>query len=156
MITMEVGKDVREIVQKYDYRRDYLLAIIKEVVDRKKYLTEALVKEIAIEMDISATEVFSVASFYYFINTKPVGKYIIRICKTISCELAGKNEIIKALEKELRIKVGQTTYDQKFTLETTSCLGLCYEGPVMLVNDEPYSKLDPQKALEIIREYNKK
>jgi len=104
-------------------------------------------------MGLSSNEIYSVASFYSFINTKPVGKYVIRICKTISCDLAGKNEIIEALEKHLKIQLGSTTDDKMFTLETTNCIGMCDQGPAMLINDKVYTKLDAKKAVEIINEY---
>lgn len=156
MKTIEVDKTVCEVVQKHGKKREYLLAILQELVDKKKYLTEQNIRDVAIVMNISANEVYSVATFYSFINTKPAGKYVIRICNTISCELAGKEELIKALEKELRIQVGGTTDDLKFSLLTTACMGMCDKAPAMLVNDEVYTSLDTKKAIEIIREYKAK
>ena len=67
--------------------------------------------------------------------------------------MAGKDEVINALEKNLKIKAGETTVDKKFTLLTANCLGWCHKGPVMLVNDEVYPELTPQKAVEIIQEH---
>ncbi|EKE02264.1 MAG: hypothetical protein ACD_20C00406G0009 [uncultured bacterium] len=156
MKAVQVDKDVREIVQKCGHTREYLIPILQELVAKKGYLTEELIRDVAHEMAISPNEVYSVATFYSFINTKPTGKYVIRICKTISCDLAGKDEIIKALEKELRVKLGSTTDDRLFTLEVTSCIGMCDQGPAMLVNDAVYSKIDSKKAVEIVKEYKNK
>ena len=69
--------------------------------------------------------------------------------------MKGKDEIIDALETAMKIKVGETTHDNKFTLLTANCLGWCHKGPVMLVNDEVYPEITPQKAIEVIQEYNK-
>ncbi len=80
-----------------------------------------------------------------------MGKNIIRVCKTISCKMKGKQEIIKAIEKLLKIQVGETTRDQNFTLIESNCLGWCHKGPVMLINDEVYPEITPEKAIEIIR-----
>lgn len=69
--------------------------------------------------------------------------------------MKGKDEIINTIEKTLKIKVGETTHDKKFTLLTANCLGWCHKGPVMLINDEIYPELTPQKAIEIIENYSK-
>jgi len=156
MKMLELDKDVVEISSKYGKSKDHLLRILQDLVAKKGYLTEKIVRDLAKDMNISPNEVYSVATFYSFIKTKPTGKYVIRICQTISCDLAGKEEIIKALEKELRIKCGQTTDDMLFTLETTNCMGMCDQGPAMLVNDEVYTKMDSIKAIELIREYKTK
>ena len=153
MGTVQVDKEVLAVVEKHGKKREYLIPILQELVERKSYLTEELIRDVAHEMSLSPNEVYSVATFYSFINTRAKGKYVVRICKTISCDLTGKDEIIKALEKELRIKVGNTTDDRLFTLETTNCIGMCDYGPAMLVNDDVYKKLDSKKAVEIIREY---
>lgn len=153
MKTVEVNKDVKETVLKYEKRREMLVPILQELVEKRKYLTESIIRDVAIEMNISPSEVYSVATFYAFINVKPTGKYVIRVCHTISCDLAGKDELIKALEKELRVKVGETTDDMIFTLDTTPCIGMCDQGPALLVNDDVFTKLDAKKAIEIINEY---
>ena len=82
--------------------------------------------EIARELDIPAAEVYGTATFYSFLQTKPMGKYIIRLCKTISCSMKGKNQVLLALQDMLNIKIGQTTPDGKFTLLQTNCLGWCH------------------------------
>lgn len=156
MKTVELDKDVVEISSRYGKSKDNLLRMLQDLVAKKGYLTEKTVRDLAKDLDMSANEVYSVATFYSFIKTKPTGKYVIRICQTISCELAGKEEIIKALEKELRISCGETTEDMLFTLETTNCIGMCDQGPAMLVNDEVYTKMDSKKAVELIREYRAK
>lgn len=156
MKTIQVEKQVQEVVRKHGTSRESLLPILQELVEKKSYLTEDIMRDVAIEMDLSPNEVYSVATFYAFIKTKPTGKFVIRICHTISCDLQGKEEIIRALEKELRVKLGGTTDDQKFTLETTPCIGMCDKGPAMLINDEVYTQLDSKKAVELIREYKQR
>lgn len=136
--------------------KENLLEILRDLVAEKGYLTEKTIRDLAQEMGISANEVYSVATFYSFIKTQPAGKYIIRVCQTISCDLAGKDELIKSLEKELGIKCGETTEDKMFTLETTNCVGLCDQGPALLVNNEMYTKMDSKKAVELIKEYRLK
>ncbi len=86
--------------------------------------------------DLSAAEVYGVASFYSFLDTEARGKYVIRLCKSISCDMSGKEAVLEALKKNLHISVGETTPDRMFTLLETNCMGWCHEGPAMLVNDD--------------------
>ncbi|MDO9510205.1 MAG: NAD(P)H-dependent oxidoreductase subunit E [Bacteroidales bacterium] len=144
---------VKELADKYGRNRESLMPILQDVIEVRRYVTDEVLVSVAKELDLSAAEVFGTASFYSFIDTKEVGKYVIRLCKTIVCDMKGKDAIIGALESTLRIKVGQTTPDKKFTLFTTNCLGWCHKGPAMLINDEVYTELTPGKAIEIIENY---
>jgi NADH:ubiquinone oxidoreductase subunit E len=111
--------------------------------------------EIAREMDIPAAEVFGTATFYSFLETKPAGKYIIRICKTITCAMKGKNQLLFAIQDMLKIKTGETTPDKRFTLLETNCLGWCHKAPAMLINDDVYTEVTPEKVREILTNYMK-
>jgi hypothetical protein len=90
------------------------------------------------------------ASFYSFLPTTPCGENVIRVCKTVVCDMAGKKELVSAIEKKLGVKMGGTTSDGKFTLLETNCLGQCDNGPAMLINDRVYTKLTPAGAVEAI------
>lgn len=147
---------VKQLVEKHGKSRNSLMPVLQGVVQEEKYLSEDAMLEVAKELDISAADVFGTASFYTFLDTVPRGKYVIRVCKTIACHMAGKEEIINALEEVLKINVGETTVDKKFTLLSANCLGWCHKGPVMLVNDEVYPELTAQKAVEVIEEYSRK
>jgi NADH:ubiquinone oxidoreductase subunit E len=105
------------------------------------------------ELDLSTAEVYGTATFYSFLDTTRRGKYIIRICKTIVCDMHGKNQIVKTLEEQLKIKVGETTHNHKFSLLETNCLGWCHKGPAMLINDEVYTDLTPERIRQIIADY---
>jgi len=97
--------------------------------------------------------VYSVASFYSLLETKPRGKYIIRVCRTISCSMAGKGNILNKLKEVLGIEVGQTTPDHRFSLLETNCMGWCSDGPSILINDTVHTHLTPEKVVEIIQDY---
>jgi len=144
---------IKNIVQKYGNSREYLLEILNEVVEEKHFLSEKSISEVAEQLDMPASTVFGMASFYSFLNIEPCGKYVIRICKTITCDMKGKNQIIKTIEDLLKVKLGDTTSDKKFTLLTTNCLGWCHKGPAMLVNNEVYTDLTVEKVEKIISDY---
>ncbi len=146
---------VRQLVDKYGRKRSSLLPILQEIVRRESYLTPQAMIEVARELDLSATEVYGVASFYAFLDIKPRGKYKIRVCKSLTCEAHNK-PIIDELEKLLKIKVGGTTFDRKFSLLTTNCLGQCDHAPAMMINEEVYTDLTVEKVREIINSYKQK
>jgi NADH:ubiquinone oxidoreductase subunit E len=147
---------IKELVEKHGRTRNALMPVLQGVVACEKFLSEAAMIAVARELDLSAADVYGTASFYTFLDTKPRGKNIVRVCKTISCHMQGKEEIIKAIENHLKVKVGETSHDNKFTLLTANCLGWCHKGPVMLINDEVFPSITPEKAIAIIEEFSKK
>ena len=152
----DIQKIIKEVTREHGVERVALLPVLQAIVKKKNHLEDEDMIAVAKALDLSAAEVFGTASFYTFLDTETRGKYVIKVCKTISFYMAGKDEIIKAIEKTLKIKVGETSVDKKFTLLTVNCLGWCHKGPVMLVNDEVYPELTPEKAVEIVQKYKNK
>lgn len=147
---------ITELADKYGRSRENLLPILQGVVERENYLSDHSMIEIARELDLSAAEVYGTATFYSFLEYKQMGKYVIRICKTITCSMKGKNQILLAIKNMLKIEVGETTPDKKFSLLETNCLGWCHKAPAMLINDEVYTELTPESVREILSTYMKK
>lgn len=147
---------IKDLADKYGRTRESLLPVMQGVIRQEKYLSEHSMVEIAREMDIPASDVFGTATFYSFLETQPAGKFIIRVCKTITCSMKGKNQILFAIQDMLKIKVGETTPDSRFTLLETNCLGWCHKAPAMLINDEVYTDLTPEMVREILSGYIKK
>ena len=152
----QLGNLVKELSDKHGHDRENLLPILQNIVKKHSYLNDDAMVEVAKELDISAAEVYGTASFYTFLDTQVRGKYIIRVCKTITCSMKGKSDIIQTLEDILKIKVGETTADRQFSLIETNCIGWCHKAPAILVNDMPYTELTPEKVSEIIKDYMKK
>src|SRR5512133_113891 len=149
----QVGNLVKELSDKHGHARESLMPILQEIVQRHNYLTDEAMVEVAKELDISAAEVYGTASFYTFLDTQTMGKYVIRVCKTITCSMKGKSDIIHTLEDVLKIRVGETTPDNKFSLVETNCIGWCHKAPAILINDMPYTELSPEKVSVIIKDY---
>ncbi len=147
---------IRELADKYGRTRENLLPIMQGVVEQESYLSEYSMVEIAREMDIPAAEVYGTATFYSFLEVKKMGKYIIRICKTITCAMKGKSQVLLAIQDMLKIQVGETTADGRFSLLQTNCLGLCHKAPAMVINHDVFTDLTPEKVREIISDYMKK
>ncbi len=144
---------IRDLAEQYGRKRESLLPVMQGVVQQEKFLSEYSMIEIAREMDIPAAEVYGTATFYSFLETKPAGKYIIRVCKTITCAMKGKNQLLFSIQDMLKIKIGETTPDKRFTLLETNCLGWCHKAPAMLINDDVYTEVSPEKVREILTKY---
>lgn len=149
----EIQEMVNKLADKHGRKRESLLPILQGVVEKQSYLSQEAMNEIAHQLDISTAQVYGTATFYAFLDTEPRGKYVIRVCKSIIAEMKGKKEIIKSLENLLKIKVGNTTPDNMFSLLETNDIGWSDQEPSMLINDIPYTNLTPEKVDSIINEY---
>ncbi|MGE5354110.1 MAG: NADH-quinone oxidoreductase subunit NuoE [Acidobacteriota bacterium] len=147
-----LAEEVESLVEQYGTERSALLPILQAVQRKHKYISDFVQQEIARLLDIHPVEVYSVVSFYSFLHSEPQGRNIVRLCRTIACDMSGKEAVARAVERELGITFGQTTKDKRITLEYANCLGMCDQGPAMIVNDKVYTRLTPEKAINILNE----
>lgn len=129
-----------------------LLSMLQTIQEEKGYIADSDMQRIAEELGISPVEVYSVVTFYSFLTIKPKGRHIIRVSNCVSCVMAGSEKIVEAFEKALEIQVGETTEDKKFTLEKTSCIGMCDQAPAILFNDELIGNINPEMVKQIIKD----
>ena len=101
-------------------------------------------------LDIHPVEVHSVVSFYSFSDEGPQGPFVIRLCRTVTCDMAGKEQVARQLENDLGIRFGETTADGKFSLRWANCLGMCDQGPALLVNDQIHTRITAEKVHGIL------
>jgi NADH:ubiquinone oxidoreductase subunit E len=114
------------------------------------YIPKPAIAEAAKVFGVSEAQAYGVATFYSYLSTEPRGKYIIRVCESAPCHIAGADQVIKAIEKELGIKAGETTPDGKFTFELTECIGQCQETPVITINSVPYVGIAPEDVPAVL------
>ena len=146
-----LSEEIELLVEKYGIERSSLLQILQDIQRKHNHISDFAQQEIARLLSIHPVEVNSVISFYSFLHAEPQGKNSIKLCRTISCDMAGKQKIEDALIRELGISFGETTKDKKFTLEHTNCMGMCDQGPAMLINEKVFTQLDPEKAVNILK-----
>lgn len=146
---------IKTLADKHGRNRRNLLPILQGVVEQEKYLSEYSMIEIARELNLAASDVYGTATFYSFLEHKKMGTYIIRVCKTITCAMKGKNQILLTIGDMLKIGIGETSPDGKFSLLQTNCLGWCHKAPAMLINDDVYTDLTPERVREILSKYMK-
>ena len=147
-----MDKSTSEIIAQHRGKED-LISILNEIQERYGCISEEQMIEIAQGLDISMGEVVEVATFYSFLSTKPLGKNIIRVCKSSPCYIKDYIKVIEILEKELGIKAGETTPDRKFTLQLVNCIGACDMAPAMMINHNLYGNLNSKRIKEILNEF---
>lgn len=146
-------KKVDEMLEKYKGQKGALLQALQEAQGIVGFLPLEVQKKVAEALNITLSEVYSTITFYSFFNLKPRGKYQIRVCLGTACYVKGANKVLDRLEKELGVKVGDTTDDTKFSLDACRCVGACGLAPTIIINDEVYGRLTPDKVPEILKKY---
>ena len=142
----------REIIR-YRRKPGPLIQVLHRAQEIFGYLPPEVQFFVAKELNVPLSSVYGVVTFYNFFRTEPVARHIINICMGTACHVKGAANVAEALSKELGIKIGETTEDKMFTLSTARCFGACGLAPVMMINDEVYGKLTPEKAVEIVKKY---
>lgn len=143
-----------DALKKYEPKRQYVLYILHELQDLnpEHYLTKEDIQAVADYLGEPYAYVHGVATFYTMFSLTPRGRHIIRLCDSPPCHLMGSASVLEHLKKKLGIDVGQTTPDGTFTLEVASCLGVCGVAPAIMINDEMFGKLTPERLDSILEE----
>ena len=128
-----------------------LLVLLEEAQSKSGYLSAECLTEMAESLGLTVSDVYGVATFYSFLSTRPQGRNIIRICKSLPCFMENNQPIIETVEREIGIKPGETTPDGKFSFELTNCIGACDKAPAMMINDDVYGDLTPGKISRILK-----
>jgi NADH-quinone oxidoreductase E subunit len=134
----------REVLGRYPTRQAATLPVLRAVQQKYGYLPYQVLEEVAAFLEQTPSQVHDTATFYDEFRFAPVGRYLIGVCRSLSCELMGQQNLLERLKKKLGIDVGQTTEDGKFTLITMECLGACDGAPAALVNDKLHERLTPE------------
>lgn len=143
----------REILTQFSKTRSSLIPILQRFQDSEKYISPDLISEIGAYLDLSENDIYSVACFYPRFKLNAPGEHNISICLCMACRIAGAAEILKTIKQELDIEAGQTTTDQKFSLDTDTRSGCIGSGPMMTFDQDIYVKMTPGRAKEIISKF---
>jgi NADH:ubiquinone oxidoreductase subunit E len=144
---------IDQVIDKFKNRQGILIPVLKEVQDICGYLPKKVQHRIAQGLQLPASQVYGVVSFYAFFTTIPRGKHVIRVCLGTACYVRGSKQILDNLQRELHVEVGGITQDRKFSLEAVRCLGACGLAPVIVVGNDTYGMITPGKAIEIVSSY---
>ncbi len=149
----ELYAQLDDILLEYLDKPGALIPILQITQRLFGYLPEEALKKISLKLKKPYSEVAGVVSFYSFFSTQPRGKYMVRVCLGTACYVRGGKEVLNSLKKELGIDVGMTTEDKLFTIDVGRCFGACGLAPVIMINDEVFQRVKPEKIGEILSVY---
>ena len=149
----ELKQEISLILQQTKRDRGDLIPILHKITQRFGYISSQALYEISDQTSIPLAEVFSVATFYRMLPTQQRGRHVILFCESLPCHVVGGRELLQALKSEIQLEPGQTSPDQKWTLLTTSCLGVCNFGPVISIDGNIHGNLTPESLPEILNKY---
>ncbi|NLW91392.1 MAG: NAD(P)H-dependent oxidoreductase subunit E [Syntrophomonadaceae bacterium] len=139
-----------DIIASCQGKKGGIIEAFHAIQEQYNYIPEEALKEAAKHFGIPEAQAYGVATFYSYLSVEKRGRYIIRMCESAPCHVAGADELLKEMESILGIKVGETTADGKFTLELTECIGQCQATPVITINSEPHFDVNKAKLAEIL------
>ena len=147
---------VREIVDRHEGKKSHMIAILLDCQSEYRYLPREVLEELSTRISTPLTSILSIATFFRAFSLKPVGRHQIHVCMGTACNIQGGPQLVDALERELKIKRGETTGDMQFTLDTVNCVGCCGLAPVMTVGHDVHGKLKQSAVPRIIKRYRAK
>lgn len=153
MLTERERQEIAAALEHYPFKRAASIEALKIVQRHRRWISNESIKDIAPLLDMSPHELDNVATFYNLIYRQPVGEHVILVCNSVSCWLMGYERILQHLKSRLRIGLGETTPDDRFTLIPMVCLGICDHAPAMMVDEETYIDLDETRLDEILAKY---
>lgn len=149
----EQVKQLDELIETYGKKDGGLIPLLEKVQDLLGYLPESVQQRIADKTDISPNRIYGVITFYSFFTMEPRAKYRVQLCMGTACYVKGADEIMKKLEDDYNVKMGESTKDGRFTFDKARCLGACGLAPVMMVDDRVYGKVSIDEIDDILSQY---
>jgi NADH-quinone oxidoreductase subunit E len=147
---------VNEILERHGAKREHMIAILLECQEEYFFLPREVLEAVAAGVNIPLTSVLSIATFFKAFSLKPIGRYPIRVCNGTACNIQGGPLLVDAIERELKIKKGETTQDNLFGLDTVNCVGCCGLAPVITVGQDVHGKVKISSVPKMVKQYRPK
>lgn len=152
-----MSNEIETILADYPQaKRDALIPILQEVQEKEGYLSKEAITRIGEYLNLPASKIYGVATFYNQFRFQPIGKLHVMVCRGTACHVRGSAKVLEAVKRELKIEPGETTRDGLFSLEIVACLGACGLAPVIAINGEFIAGVEPEKVKSILNSYRKK
>ena len=146
-------EELSEFLETLTEKEGSLIAVLHKAQELFGYLPIEVQKFVAKKLDLPVSEVNGVVTFYSYFTEKPTGKYVINICMGTACFVKGSGDVLEEFERKLNIKVGETTEDDKYTLQVLRCVGACGLAPVVTINDKVYGHFTKDMVTKVLEEY---
>ncbi|MFO7734527.1 MAG: NADH-quinone oxidoreductase subunit NuoE [Candidatus Aminicenantes bacterium] len=153
---MVVDKEkIQSYIDKHDGKKDSLIAILQDIQNEHNYLPQEALRYVAKTLKVPLSDVVGVATFYRAFSLTPRGKHTCTVCLGTACHVRGGPKILDEFERRLKVRPGETTKDNTFTLETVACLGCCAIGPVVVVDKDYHAHTSVRQVGPILGKYKK-
>ena len=156
-VSTKNGKDAiqvtQAVVKRHGATRDELIPILTDLNSELGYLSPEVMVEVGRLIGAPRSQLFGVASFYQMLSTKPHGRHVVQFCESAPCHVVGGRQVWQALQDGLKLKSGETSADGKWTLITTSCIGVCAVGPVIVIDEDVHGNVEPGQVADILARY---
>lgn len=144
---------VDSLIEGYVDKKEQLISLLQDIQAEFNYLPRDVLIQVSQKLDIPLSQVFSVATFFRAFSLKPRGRHLITVCLGTACHVRGGQRLVDKIERDYGIRPGETTEDEKFTLETVNCLGCCALGPVVVVDGKYESQMNADKLDRVLEKY---
>jgi NADH:ubiquinone oxidoreductase subunit E len=144
---------VDSIIDQFKAEVGQLIGILQDIQAHYNYLPKETLVRVSERLGIPLSQVFSVATFFRAFSLRPRGRHLLNVCLGTACHVRGGMRILEKLERDLGIKAGDTTDDLRFTVDTVRCLGCCSLGPVVVIDEDTYGRLNQEKVSKLLESY---
>jgi NADH-quinone oxidoreductase subunit E len=149
--TCRCRERVGRVLGNYNGSPDSLISILQDIQAEFRYVPEKALREVAEKLGLPLVQVYGVATFFKAFSLEPRGKHVVQVCTGTACHIRGAPAVLAELERQLGVQNGETTEDQKFTLETVNCVGACALGPTVAVGETYHGQMNAGKVKELLR-----
>lgn len=147
------AEKVESLIESYVDKKEQLISLLQDIQAEFNYIPQDVLIKVSQKLDIPLSQVFSVATFFQAFSLKPRGRHTITVCLGTACHVKGGQRLVDKMERDFGIKPGETTEDERFTLETANCLGCCALGPVVVVDGKYEGQVNQEKLTKILKNY---
>jgi NADH-quinone oxidoreductase subunit E len=145
--------EIDAIIERYQGKSSSILAILQDIQAKEKYLPKEALEHLGQRLSIPINKIYRIATFYRAFSLQPRGRHEIHVCQGTACHVRGAQRIVDQLGMQLKIRVGETTADRNFTLETVNCLGVCASGPILAIDGEYFGGMSPGKVAGTLKKF---
>jgi NADH-quinone oxidoreductase subunit E len=142
---------LEKILKEHGYDKSSLLAILQDVQAVANYLPRKTLEEVAQQLQVPLTQIYYLATFYRAFSLTPRGRHLVTVCTGTACHVKGAASILNTVERELKVRAGETTSDKEYTLETVNCLGSCAQAPLVVIDGAYHGKMLGSKVLSLLK-----
>jgi len=154
MSPKEQKAKVKEVLEKHRHDNSLLVDILQDIQAAIGYLPKDALQQASQGLGIPVSRVYGVATFFKAFSLTPRGRHLINVCMGTACHVRGAEKVLEKIQRELKIKKGETTKDLKFTLETVNCVGACALGPMVIIGEDYHGEMTPEGIVPVLKQYN--